>query len=70
MEPVSVSVVQALPSSQLVGQAPVPDKIPLSQVSPDSTTPLPQTGVQSVSLVALQPEGQQPSPEVQVVMLV
>ena len=65
-----MSVVQAMPSLQLVGQELGPDTIPVSQVSPDSTTPLPQTAVQSVSLVALQPEGQQPSPEVQVVMLV
>src|SRR5205823_3100328 len=43
--PVSVSVVQALPSVQLVGQLPT---IAESQVSPDSTTPSPHrpTGVQ------------------------
>ncbi len=33
-----------------------------SQVSPLSTAPLPHAGVQSVSLLALQPLGQQPSP--------
>jgi hypothetical protein len=32
-----------------------------SQVSPRSTTPLPQLGAQSLSLLALQPDGQQPS---------
>jgi hypothetical protein len=55
-EPNSVSVVQLTPSLQVVGQdAP-------SQPSPDSTTPLPHTGEQSLSLVALAPEGQQRSP--------
>jgi len=53
--PVSASIVQALPSSQPVGQFP-------SQVSPDSTIPLPQLAEQSLSLRALQPLGQQPSP--------
>src|SRR5687768_6496987 len=37
-----------------------------SQVSPASSTPLPQTRMQLLSLLALQPEGQQPSPLVQV----
>jgi hypothetical protein len=69
-EPVSESTVQAFPSSQLVAHAPAPEAIPLSQVSPDSTTPLPQTALQSESLLLLQPAGQQPSPEVQFVMLV
>jgi hypothetical protein len=55
--------VQARPSLQLVGQAE-------SQVSPGSNTPLSQTGAQSVSLLALQPEGQHESPEVQLVMVV
>ena len=41
-----------------------------SQVSPFSTTPLPQLGEQSESLLALHPAGQQPSPETQVVMVV
>ena len=66
--PVIPSVVQALPSSQLVGQAPGPDAIPLSQVSPDSTTPLPQLGEQSESVFALHPAGQQPSSATHVVM--
>jgi hypothetical protein len=41
-----------------------------SQVSPFSTTPFPQVGGQSESLLALHPAGQQPSPETQVVMAV
>jgi hypothetical protein len=41
-----------------------------SQVSPFSTTPFPQVGGQSESLLALHPVGQQPSPETQVVMAV
>jgi hypothetical protein len=53
--PVSVSTVQALPSLQLDGQLP-------SQVSPVSTTPLPQVFEQSESTAELQPAGQQPSP--------
>jgi len=53
--PVSVSVVQALLSLQVVGQLP-------SQVSPGSTTPLPQLGAQSVSPGREQPEGQHWSP--------
>ena len=52
--PVIVSCVQSLPSSQLAGQLP-------SQVSPGSTTPLPQLAEQSLSLPELQPFGQQPS---------
>ena len=43
-----------MPSSQSVGQLP-------SHVSPFSTTPLPQTGWQSLSLFAFAPGGQQPS---------
>src|SRR5262245_40382777 len=53
--PVSVSMVQALPSVQSAGQL-------LSHVSPDSTTPLPHEAEQSESLMALQPAAQQPSP--------
>ena len=41
-----------------------------SQVSLPSSTPLPQLGEQSVSLVALHPVGQQPSAEAQELMLV
>ena len=55
--PVRVSVVQALPSLQLVGQL-----LGGSQVSPGSTTPLSQVAEQSSSSLALQPLGQQPSP--------
>jgi hypothetical protein len=58
-------MVQALPSSQEVGQ----DKAG-SQVSPFSTTPLPQLGEQSESVLAVHPAGQQPSPETQTVTLV
>ena len=56
-------MVQVLSSSQLVRQV-----AGGSQVSPGSTTPLPQVGEQSESVLALHPAGQQPSPEVQVVM--
>jgi len=55
-EPVKESMVQALPSLQAVGQLP-------SQVSPGSMTALPQEAEQSVSLLWLQPGGQQPSPD-------
>jgi hypothetical protein len=53
--PISVSDVQTSESSHAVGQIP-------SQTSPDSTTPLPQTGMQLGSLLALHPGAQQPSP--------
>jgi hypothetical protein len=56
-------MVQALLSLQEVGQEDFG-----SQVSPFSTTPLPQVGEQSESLLALHPAGQQPSPATQVVM--
>jgi hypothetical protein len=56
-------MVQALLSLQEVGQEDFG-----SQVSPFSTTPLPQVGEQSESLLALHPSGQQPSPATQVVM--
>ncbi len=62
-EPTSVSVVQALPSAQLVGQAPAPLEMAVSHFSGGSTTPLPQLAEQSESFSALQAEGQQPSPE-------
>ena len=55
--PVIPSVVQALPSLQEVGQ-----EDGGSQVSPFSTTPLPQVDEQSESVFALHPAGQQPSP--------
>jgi hypothetical protein len=54
--PVRRSMVQALLSLQEVGQEDFG-----SQVSPDSTTPLPQAGEQSRSVLALHPAGQQPS---------
>ena len=55
---------QALPSLQEVGQ-----EDGGSQVSPPSTTVLPQVGEQSESVLALHPAGQQPSPATQVVMM-
>ena len=61
--PVMVSFVQSLPSSQLTGQVPGG-----SQVSPDSTTELPQLALQSPSVVWLQPAGQQLSPAAQLTM--
>jgi hypothetical protein len=56
-------MVQALPSLQEVGQEDFG-----SQVSPFSTTPLPQVGEQSESVLAVHPAGQQPSPATQVAM--
>ncbi len=53
--PVSRSMVQAMPSLQEVGQLP-------SQLSPGSSTPLPQLAEQSESVALVQPAGQQPSP--------
>jgi hypothetical protein len=58
--PVATSVVQLSPSSQLVGHAMAPL---LSQVSLASMCPSPQLPEQSLSLLVLQPSGQQPSPE-------
>ena len=60
-EPVNVSVVQTLLSSQSSGQSP-------SQDSPASTTPSPQNPLQSVSTSCVQPIGQQPSPDSQIAM--
>jgi hypothetical protein len=53
--PVMMSIVQALPSLQEVGQL-------LSQVSPGSTTPFPHDGEQSESETELHPPAQHPSP--------
>jgi hypothetical protein len=61
--PVSWSVVHAFPSSQLVGH-----ESGGSHVSLASTVPLPQLAEQSVSVVASQAVGQQPSPATQVSM--
>ena len=58
-------MMQALASLQEVGQDDAG-----SQVSPGSTTPLPQLGEQSVSVLALHPAGQQPSPDTHVVIAV
>ena len=59
----SVSVVHELLSLQsaIVGHLPAPLVMPVSQVSPASTTPLPQVEEQSTSVLWLQPEAQQPS---------
>src|SRR5690606_2232839 len=59
------SFVQATPSLQLVGQAPGPEAMPLSQASPASSTPSPQLAEQSSSLAVVQPSAQQPSPSAQ-----
>jgi hypothetical protein len=63
--PVIWSIVHALPSLQSPGQ-----ESGRSQVSPSSTTPLPQLGKQSESLLALQPTRQHPSPPSQILMAV
>ena len=60
----SCATTQAFPAvqSNREGQAPaVPGGSPRSQVSPGSTTPFPQVGEQSGSVVAVAPVGQQPS---------
>ncbi len=61
--PVSLSLVQVFLSSQSVrvGHFPDPDAILMSHSSPASSTPLPQTTGQSLSVSELAPEGQQPS---------
>jgi len=62
-EPEALSTVQALASSHVLRQAPWwPAVIARSQLSPLSTTPLPQINWQSLSLAVEQPGGQQPSP--------
>ena len=53
--------VHALVSLHVVGHEPVPDAIPVSQVSPLSTTLLPHAGEQSLSVPEFAPGGQQPS---------
>ena len=58
--PVRESMVQAMPSLQLVGHV-----LGGSQVSPGSRTPLPHMDEQSLSLRLVQPPGQQPSPPAQ-----
>jgi hypothetical protein len=58
----SRSVVQGLPSSQAVGQAPgLPAGIATSQLSSIWTLPSPQVAEQSGSVAAVHPAGQQPS---------
>ncbi len=62
------SDVHATPSLQLAGHAPrLPAGIAVSHVSGASTVPLPQDAEQSVSVAGLQSDGQQPSPEAQLV---
>jgi hypothetical protein len=56
--PVRTFVVHAFMSSHVAGQFP-------SQISPDSTTLFPHAGRQLLSLFALHPDGQQPSPPMQ-----
>lgn len=55
------SVVQATPSVQVRGHAPVPSAIPVSQASFGSSWPFPQVAEQSGSVAWVQPMGQQPS---------
>lgn len=55
------SSVQGIPSAQVVGQAPTPLAIAVSQVSPASNLPLPQVAEQSGSVARVQSVGQQPS---------
>ena len=53
-------MVQAMPSSQVLGQAfGAPSGIPGSQCSPSSSTPLPHAAGQSMSLSWVAPAGQQ-----------
>jgi hypothetical protein len=59
--PVEPSIVHAFPSLHELGQL-----AGGSQVSPASIVPLPQVVEQSLSVLTLQPAGQQPSPLVQV----
>ena len=67
----SVAEVHVMVAEHVVGHAPAtPVEMAVSQVSPASTTPLPQREAQSLSLVALQLEGQQRSPPVQLVIAV
>jgi hypothetical protein len=55
--PVDESIVHEFMSSQVGGQV-----AGGSQVSPGSSTPLPQLAEQLLSVIAVQPPGQQPSP--------
>src|ERR1700712_87293 len=60
--PVRKSCVQALPSSQAVGQGCVLSRGSHSSPAAASTTPSPQLGEQSSSVFEEQSDGQQPSP--------
>lgn len=57
----SRSSVQGTPSEQVLGQAPAPVAMAVSQLSPVSTLPFPQVAEQSGSVAVTQPVGQQPS---------
>jgi hypothetical protein len=65
LSPARLSLVQASASSQALGQLEIG-----SQVSPDSTALLSQTGAQSLSSLLLQPAGQQPSPSLHALIAV
>src|SRR5436190_850429 len=58
----SESAVHDIMSLHVVGHAPTPVAMPVSQSSPDSRTPLPHATAQSLSVVLFAPLGQQPSP--------
>jgi len=69
IEPLSMSVVQASPSSHLRWQAPgMPAVIARSHFSLAWTTPSPQMGAQSESVREVQPAGQHLSPPTQAVI--
>jgi len=65
--PLDASVVQGLPSSQLVGHLSAGFALELSQVSLPFLKPSPQPGAQSISPGFVQLLGQQPSPLLQTV---
>jgi hypothetical protein len=56
---------KAIASRWHMSSQPSPGAVPpSSHSSPISTTPLPHTGAQSLSVLALAPGGQQPSPSI------
>jgi hypothetical protein len=68
LDPVIASAVHASTSLQLVGHAPAPLAIAVSHVSPVSTAPLPHGDEQSLSVLAVAPVGQHPSPLIAIVI--
>src|SRR5262249_32933094 len=66
----SVASQHTLSDVHEVGQAPAPLVMPVSQSSPESTTPLPQLGEQSGSVALVAPVGQHPSAGPMAVMVV